>query len=115
MVSSVKIHNEAGNKRLNLLHIPENGEQCDVTFSFVEPVNESEEFCCMFRSRLGCHSVVYGAEMDGFRTRAERADEDNRDMLDLNLDGTFVELKTSRVIDNKRLQNTFAEFKTLKW
>jgi len=80
-----------------------------------EPVNESEEFCCMFRSRLGCHSVVYGAEMDGFRTRAERADEDNRDMLDLNLDGTFVELKTSRVIDNKRLQNTFAEFKTLKW
>ena len=69
----------------------------------------------MFRSRLGCHSVVYGAEMDGFRTRAERADEDNRDMLDLNLDGTFVELKTSRVIDNKRLQNTFAEFKTLKW
>ena len=111
----MQILNEAGNKRLNLLHIPENGELFDTTFSFAEPVNESEEFCCMFRSRLGCHSVVYGAEMDGFRTRAERADEDNRDMLDLNLDGTFVELKTSRVIDNKRLQNTFAEFKTLKW
>lgn len=80
-----------------------------------EPVNENEEFCCVFRSRLGCHSVVFGAEMDGFRTVPERADEDNRDMLDLNADGTFVELKTNRVIDNKRLQSSFAEFKTLKW
>ena len=38
-----------------------------------------------------------------------------REMLDLNTDGTFVELKTNRVIDNKRLQSSFAEFKTLKW
>ena len=31
------------------------------------PVNENEEFCCLFRTRLGMHSVVYGAEMDGYR------------------------------------------------
>ncbi len=30
-----------------------------------KPVNEAEEFCCVFRTRLGKHSVVYGAEMDG--------------------------------------------------
>ena len=90
-----------------------------ITFSqdsmSTEPVNESEEFCCMFRSRLGCHSIVYGAEMDGFRINPERADEDSREMIDLNLDGTFVELKTNRIIESKKMQNTFAEFKTLKW
>ena len=36
-----------------------------------------------------------------FGQKPERANEDNRDMLDLNSDGTFVELKTSRVIDKQ--------------
>ena len=29
------------------------------------PVVESAEFCCVLRSRLGRHSLVYGAEVDG--------------------------------------------------
>ncbi|KAF0299349.1 Decapping and exoribonuclease protein [Amphibalanus amphitrite] len=29
------------------------------------PAVESAEFCCVLRSRLGRHSVVYGAEVDG--------------------------------------------------
>ena len=35
----------------------------------ITPVNENEEFCCLFRTRLGSHSIVYGAEMDGYRLR----------------------------------------------
>ena len=46
-------------------------------------MNENEEFCCVFRSRLGAQSIVYGAEMDGFRPKE---DQDSRDLdfLDLN-------------------------------
>ena len=49
----------------------------------ITPVNENEEFCCIFRSRLGGQSVVYGAEMDGFRLKPG---QDMRDLefLDLN-------------------------------
>ena len=32
------------------------------------PVNESEEFCCLFRTRIGKVSVVYGAEMDAYQS-----------------------------------------------
>ena len=48
----------------------------------VEPVNENEEFCCVFRSRLGGHSIVYGAEMDGFRLKIR---QDTRDLEFLDL------------------------------
>jgi RAT1-interacting protein len=80
----------------------------------VKPVNENEEFCCVFRSRLGGHSIVYGAEVDGFRLRTS---QDTRDLefLDLNSDGDFIELKTSRKIDNNRLAASFAQYKALKW
>ena len=49
----------------------------------ITPVNENEEFCCIFRSRLGGQSIVYGAEMDGFRLKPG---QDMRDLefLDLN-------------------------------
>ena len=32
------------------------------------PVNENEEFCCLFRTRIGKVSVVYGAEMDAYQS-----------------------------------------------
>ena len=53
------------------------------TSTTINPVNENEEFCCIFRSRLGSHSIVYGAEMDGFRLKSS---QDLRDLefLDLN-------------------------------
>lgn len=28
-------------------------------------VDESEEFCCVYRTRLASNSIVFGAEMDG--------------------------------------------------
>lgn len=68
------------------------------------PVNENEEFCALFRARLGHHSLVYGAEMDGFRLRTPSEGPINPDDLDLNQDGHFIELKTSRTIDSPRLE-----------
>lgn len=79
------------------------------------PVNENEEFCCLFRTRLGSHSVVYGAEMDGFRLRNPSEGPINLDDIDLNQDGHFVELKTSRIIDSPRLEASFARHKIIKW
>ena len=68
------------------------------------PVNENEEFCCMYRARLGSHSVVYGAEMDGFRLRTPSEGALNLNDIDLNQDGHFIELKTTRTIDSPRLE-----------
>lgn len=79
------------------------------------PVNENEEFCCLFRTRLGTHSVVYGAEMDGYRLRTPSEGPLNLDDFDLNQDGHFIELKTSRVIDSPRLEASFARHKIIKW
>jgi len=79
------------------------------------PVNENEEYCCLFRTRLGAHSVVYGAEMDGFRLRTPSEGPINLDDIDLNQDGHFIELKTSRIIDSPRLEASFARHKIIKW
>jgi len=81
----------------------------------LEPVNENEEFCCLFRTRLGTHSIVYGAEMDGYRLRTPSEGPLNLDDFDLNQDGHFIELKTSRVIDSPRLEASFARHKIIKW
>ena len=32
------------------------------------PVNENEEFCCLFRTRIAGVSVVFGAEMDAYKS-----------------------------------------------
>ena len=61
-------------------------------------MNENEEYCCMFRTRLGQNSVLYGAEMDGLEVTdriTEAFRQGNFEKLDLNKE-TFVELKTSR-------------------
>lgn len=79
------------------------------------PVNENEEYCCLFRTRLGNHSVVYGAEMDGFRMKTPSEGPLNPDDIDLNQDGHFIELKTTRIIDSPRLEASFARHKVIKW
>jgi hypothetical protein len=79
-------------------------------------VNENEEFCCMFKSRLGSNAILFGAEMDGYQLnsntepKAKKADD-----LNLSSDGHFIEMKTSRLIENDRQHNTFCRFKTQKW
>ncbi len=52
------------------------------------PVLEAEEYCCVFRTRLGAHSLVYGAEMDG-------------KIVGGHTEGDFVELKTSRQVEHE--------------
>ena len=79
-----------------------------------DPVNENEEFCCVFKSRLGSNSLLYGAEMDGFKM-ADASKRCDVAALDLSNDGVFVELKTSRLIENDRQWNSFCRFKTQKW
>ena len=73
-----------------------------------------------FRSRLGPHSLVYGAEMDGlipgFKT-INNEDEDDAnivDRVDLNA-SSFVELKTSRKIDHPGQLRSLRRFKLIKW
>ena len=58
-------------------------------------MNENEEFCCIFRSRLGGQSVVYGAEMDGFRLKP---DQDMRDLEFLDLNRYELSTESSRHI-----------------
>lgn len=72
-------------------------------------VNENEEFCCVFRTRLDKFSLVYGAEMDGYDS-SERMGE--KEVL---VPEKFIEMKTSRVIEHQRQQNNFFRFKVLKW
>jgi len=71
-------------------------------------VNENEEFCCMFRSRIGEFSVMYGAEMDGYKS------DSVEDIKELKPAG-FVEFKTSRIIENHRQDKNFRKFKLIKW
>jgi len=73
------------------------------------PVNENEEFCCMFRSRLGSLSLVYGAEMDGYQS--DKPVEAKSSLKP----GMFVEMKTSRRVENEKQDRNFRRFKLLKW
>ena len=77
-----------------------------------EPVVEPEEFCCVYRTRLGPHSLVYGAEMDGLVV-SDRLKKSHLD-ADLNLE-RFVELKTSRMIEHRGHERTLHRFKMIKW
>jgi len=73
------------------------------------PVNENEEFCCLFRTRIGGLSLVYGAEMDAYQA-SQKLTKDQR--LDPE---KFIEMKTSREFDNQRQERNFRRFKQLKW
>ena len=77
------------------------------------PVDENEEFCCLFRTRIQDISLVYGAEMDAYKSETHKLDKSDPTKL-LNPD-KFVELKTSRIIENQRQDRNFRKFKLLKW
>ena len=73
-----------------------------------EPVNEAEEFCCLFSSKLGSNYLLYGAEMDGICSK---------DVVNEPVDWKtlkFIELKTNRVITNARQDENYRK-KLLKW
>ena len=65
------------------------------------------EYNCVVRSRLGSHSLVYGAEMDCLAKRPHHPhDTQPQD---------FVEVKTTRTIHNRRHWDNLCRFKMVKW
>ena len=64
------------------------------------------EFCCIARTRLGRHSLVYGAEMDCIESTVRSLDPDLSD---------FVEIKTTQSVDNQRQWDNLVKFKMFKW
>jgi len=73
------------------------------------PVNENEEFCCLFRTRVGGVSIVYGAEMDAYQANQKLEEEDKLDPE------KFLEMKTSRELESDRQERSFRRYKQLKW
>lgn len=66
-------------------------------------VNCNEQYCAIFRTKIGSpgseeYRLLFGAEIDCI-------DDRNR----------YVELKTSRILDNARQERNFKRFKLLKW
>jgi RAT1-interacting protein len=66
-----------------------------------KPVNESEELCVMFRTKLSNHHLLFGAEMDGVKSTTEI---NNCSEL---AKAEFIELKTSRQIETARQNQNF--------
>ncbi|KAJ2345570.1 decapping endonuclease targeting mRNA [Coemansia erecta] len=70
-----------------------------------EVVNTHSEYCTVFRTQLGPHSIISGAEVDCI-DRAKPGELPNRH---------YRELKTSRCLDTEKARNSFARFKLLKF
>lgn len=77
-----------------------------------QPVIESEEMCCVFKSKLNGHRIIYAAEMDGIMNN-ESVNPDT-DWHCLN-SVSFIELKTNRIIDHYRQDTNFRKHKLRKW
>lgn len=73
----------------------------------LKSVNANEEFTLMYRSKLGEHYILYGAETDGV---------DSNVLIDLDSQineispTKFIELKTSRFIQNERQDRNFKKY-----
>lgn len=91
--------------KLNHIIIDEPNKPPDTS----KPVDEKEEFCCVFQSRLRERKLLYAAEMDGVYS-----DKLLTDPLPIeNL--KFIELKTSRIVDNERQFSNLKKFKFIRW
>ncbi|XP_031627997.1 decapping nuclease DXO homolog [Contarinia nasturtii] len=75
-----------------------------------EPVNEGEEFCCMFSTTLNGQKILYGAEMDGIETE-QPCDLNKADLNQFK----FVELKVKLREQNHRQKQNYFRFKLRNW
>jgi hypothetical protein len=66
-----------------------------------KPVNEQEELCVIFRTKLSNHRLLFGAEMDGVMSMT--AINDCSDLAK----AQFIELKTNRQIETVRQGHNF--------
>ncbi|XP_003737799.1 decapping and exoribonuclease protein [Galendromus occidentalis] len=76
-----------------------------------EPNNEKEEYVSVVRTRLGeSHSLLFGAEIDAVDPKVLQKKPHLKHST-----RRYVEMKTSRRIDNDRQNETFLRYKTIKW
>ncbi|KAI9482365.1 RAI1 like PD-XK nuclease-domain-containing protein [Coemansia mojavensis] len=68
-------------------------------------VDTNSEYCSVFRTKLGSHSIISGAEVD-CTDRSKPAEFPNR---------FYRELKTSRILDSEKAHMSFNRFKLLKF
>lgn len=73
------------------------------------PVNEKEEYCTVLKGRLQNHSILFSAEVDG-------EDPSYYATAGCNPSSTkcYVELKTSRIIQNERQNQSFLRLAFIK-
>ena len=68
-------------------------------------INNSEAFCSVVRTRLNKHSLLFGAEVDCTSLKHGEAVPTH----------SYIELKTSRIMDHARHFRNFANFKLIKY
>ncbi|CAH0405945.1 unnamed protein product [Chilo suppressalis] len=83
------------------------------------PVVENEEFTLYYKTNLGDHTLLYGAQIDGLiATDGTVLPPPNTTDFQTNLNylkqHTYVELKTNRIIQSKRQEQTFKKYKLLR-
>ena len=74
--------------------------------SIDSPINNKEAFCSVVRCRLDKNSLVFGAEVDCCVKSSSKT---------TNPPLNYIELKTSRIVENDRMQWSFERYKLLKW
>ncbi|KAM3966852.1 decapping and exoribonuclease protein-like [Aphomia sociella] len=83
------------------------------------PVIENEEFSIFYRSLLGKHNLLYGAQIDGLLAVNKKGlDPPKTDNTEENINylrnNDFIELKTNREIFNRRQEQSFRKYKLLR-
>lgn len=73
-------------------------------------MNESEEFCCVFKANLSGKNLLYGAEMDGIDSNV-KCDLDRVDLNKLN----FIELKVNLQAVHEKQKSNYFRFKLRNW
>lgn len=75
-----------------------------------DPVNEGDEFCCIFSTTLNGQRILYGAEMDGIESETPF----DLNKVDLNR-CRFVELKVKLREQHHKQQQNYFRFKLRNW
>lgn len=92
------------NKDLYLCYLDSPGASPDVE----ERLNTNAEFCCVIKTRLAGRAMLYGAEVDALRPNSQPPWETTPDNVPTMRN--FVELKTTRHIENQRQDVSFRKY-----
>lgn len=76
------------------------------------PVDECEEFCCMYKTKIQGMDLLFAAEVDGAMSSTLCKDIENKEVLN---SLKLVELKCSIRPSNERQQQNFYRFKCRNW